>query len=630
MMEKQTTKGRSSALGDLTFLALYIGLCLLFFFAWTFTLCSLELFVGITANGPTLGIALGLSGVSIALIAWGREKGAAWKEASLSGAGQSDEPALDDGSADSTASPRVGIAKPLVYGAICCLSVFLLIVGACFLSLMFLDVSYDGNWYHKSSVVALAQGWNPLSNDMFVSPLYSEIFSSTDNMIWSVCYPKGLWEFAACLYHVTGTVESGKCYTLLLAVSGALILSAFLRMKGLRVWQCVILFLIVAINPITVEQFCTYYNDGFLMMSLLALLVGLIMLADPSFERQRCLAYGVIITAFICCSATKFTGFAYPCVFGASFFVLYIWKTVKKRPGFTGKFLVRTVCIFAATALFTFFVINYAPYVLNWMSFGNPFYPLLGAGTVDIMTTNTPDALEGMNSIQAFFVSLFSVISNPVEEPSYGSTLKLPFTILLPKEAADIPEAAIRLSGFGVWFSGVFLITVVILAFMFVLSRKRQPLLFQAGLCYLIPTILLIVGLSESWWARYVPFVYFMVIFAVVFLFFRMNALPWKSWKGALLRLGSLAFLLIIGFNMAFFLVFGTANRLSVSDDMREGIAYLQQQQAEGKRIYAACEGPTRGFAFTVHDLGIDFTVDAYSEKFNGARNIAGVLFRAE
>ncbi len=40
---------------------------------------------------------------------------------------------------------------------------------------------------------------------------------------------------------------------------------------------------------------------------------------------------------------------------------------------------------------------GWSPYVLNFVRFGHPFYPLMGAGAADIMAGNTPEALTGLS-----------------------------------------------------------------------------------------------------------------------------------------------------------------------------------------------------------------------------------------
>ena len=85
--------------------------------------------------------------------------------------------------------------------------------------------------------------------------------------------------------------------------------------RRISVGKCIILALVATVNPITVAQFLTFYNDAFLMLELLVLLLGLTMLVDVQQTRLRPVAFTLIACAFLLCTETKFTGLAYAGVF---------------------------------------------------------------------------------------------------------------------------------------------------------------------------------------------------------------------------------------------------------------------------------------------------------------------------
>ena len=68
----------------------------------------------------------------------------------------------------------------------------------------------------------------------------------------------------------------------------------------------------------------------------------------------------------------------------------------------------------------------------------------------------------------------------------------------------------LRISGWGVWFSGILIISIVILIIYLKKYREESYILISLG-----TTLLLLIIMSESWWARYTPHFYLFVILAL-------------------------------------------------------------------------------------------------------------------
>ncbi|RHO80322.1 hypothetical protein DW058_16220 [Clostridiaceae bacterium AF42-6] len=67
-----------------------------------------------------------------------------------------------------------------------------------------------------------------------------------------------------------------------------------------------------------------------------------------------------------------------------------------------------------------------------------------------------------------------------------------------------------RISGFGVWFSGILLIAIVVIIVCLVKMKKDEKFfLYLLNLCICLG---LTFGVKESWWARYTPYIYFIVL----------------------------------------------------------------------------------------------------------------------
>ena len=81
----------------------------------------------------------------------------------------------------------------------------LFLAGIFFICINVFDTSYDGLWYHQPAIIKLAEGWNPVNR-----PFYDTTQYDVSNYLWIQHYPKASWTIAACIYKMTGLIESGK------------------------------------------------------------------------------------------------------------------------------------------------------------------------------------------------------------------------------------------------------------------------------------------------------------------------------------------------------------------------------------------------------------------------------------
>ena len=125
------------------------------------------------------------------------------------------------------------------------------------------DTGWDSQAYHLPAILALADGWSPLSGaDEAVSP-------------WAGWYPKAAWVLAAQLYLLLGELELFRITAPILAVEAGLVFVLVLRASGVagRV-PALALALLGAANPVVLAQALTHYVDGMLAALLLALVAG--------------------------------------------------------------------------------------------------------------------------------------------------------------------------------------------------------------------------------------------------------------------------------------------------------------------------------------------------------------------
>ena len=222
--------------------------------------------------------------------------------------------------------------------------------------------------------------------------------------------------------------------------------------------------LIFAVSPIVISQVFSYYNDGALYCALLCLILEFIIYILKGPKKQLFTVFCLII---ICCNI-KFTGLAYGGIFGLGLYLVYLFFNRKDI-----KNVKIPTAVFATAVILAIFVVGAQPYVTNFINKGNPLYPLAGEGKVNIMTYNQPAYLNDKTTIQKFSISMFSKASNMSQINSTEMVLKIPFTIY-KDELQTLSRSDVRVSGFGLYFSGIFVISLLVLLASFVSKVKNK------------------------------------------------------------------------------------------------------------------------------------------------------------
>lgn len=356
------------------------------------------------------------------------------------------------------------------------------------------DISVDGPYYHQEAVIRIAEGWNPLRE-------YAH--DDTARALWINHYPKFSWYFGANYYLATGNIEAGKCYSLILAMALYAVI-AFLLMRSWDVgpFRSMVLAAMVVANPVVINQSLNYYVDGlvYLCFSLCAAFLVL------AIREQRVCWYILAGISGVLLVNTKFTGLPYLCLILAAAGAYVLWtRGFRAAVGFA---LPGAAILLLGVALFGF-----DTYGRNFLEHGHPLYPVFGEGAVDIMGSNTPAALQGMGALPRFFASMFHVVADNLDTPL---NVRIPFVLESRTEIYASVGHDVRLSGFGFWFSGIFVLSMASIAYAL---TRRDSTFPRAVLVFLVVSLFITVLVNpESWWARYVPQLWLLPAMAALFL----------------------------------------------------------------------------------------------------------------
>jgi len=434
-----------------------------------------------------------------------------------------------------------------IVGVLVGVLVFVLGVCAC---LNVYDFAHDSNWYHKAAVGALKNGWNPVytSFEDFTETADLGIKDLKYAATWTQHYPKASWIFGASVYSLIQNIEAAKVINLLLLYIVFSYIFFYLSDYRLKNYQAFILSLLTVLNPLTLPQMFTLYTDNLLLSSLFLMIAVLFTIADNAFNISKKFQYSSLFCAVIICVNVKFTGLAYAGVFCLLFYSILLWNSHRKYK-FKETFI-RNTTFLVITFGVGILLVGSSSYVKNFVFNRNPFYPLAGENAIDIMKGNQPDRFEQMLAPQKVFVSLFSKTSN-----IYGNNfpeLKIPFTIdekeiLMANKGFDI-----RIGGFGPLFSGIFCISLLIsgIGMHKLFGKSKKWFYMVSGVIGI--SILLLLCITESWWARYSPYLYLLPIFALIMLFIGLNESRKKKMK-VLFGVSNAVLVALLVINSAFF-----------------------------------------------------------------------------
>jgi hypothetical protein len=364
------------------------------------------------------------------------------------------------------------------------------------LSAYIYDISYDGQLYHLDSAFHLKNGWNPFKKEL--SPEVNQAF-------WINHYGKGVEAPQAAVYALTNRIETTKSTNfILLAASFCLSMSLLLRLNRFSFRRNLLFSFLLSFNPVTIYQLLNTYVDGQMASYLLCfIVVGCLLYLDANRFHLLLLATVLMVVLNI-----KFSAIVIAAVFCAGLLLALIIGRQKQT--FRKVFI---VCVLA-TGL-GIGVVGYYPYVTNTIHYHDPIYPglpLLQSEAARLC----PGNFAHMNRFSKFFVSFFSHTNdfhiyrekNPVVSP------KIPFSFNKTDLFNAVKPYVVIMAGFGPFFSGICMTALLIFIVSVWRLPNRKPLV---PVLVLLGTIMCSVFIiSEDWFARYIPQLWFAPVIALI------------------------------------------------------------------------------------------------------------------
>jgi hypothetical protein len=382
------------------------------------------------------------------------------------------------------------------------------VVGFMFLSGLFYDTSFDGQWYHQETIIKLKQGYNPVYQKLPVPANELHDGGNTCNIPGSNTgkqtpaainlkyqsinnFSKGSEIIQATIYQLTNRIETAKAVNFMLLEAVFFLCLSFLhKLNAISNTKKLLLAVLLAFNPIVITQLLTFCVDG----NLGCLLLGMIAIACLIFIQTNRYYLFMMISLVMLTVNIKYTGLAYAGIFGLGF-ILVLWR-YKKMVTFK-KVLIAGLVSFAIGI----FCCGFNPYVTNLVQKNTLFVGIDETRAAELELT--PTLLKDLNRVEKLFLSL-STHEGPfaADKTAVWHIPKIPF-YFTKQDIHEAYDSEQMLSGFGPFFFGGLLIAGIILIIAGLRFRKTKAFSYAVIVFAIILITVLI--LPDAWWVRFVP-----------------------------------------------------------------------------------------------------------------------------
>lgn len=377
---------------------------------------------------------------------------------------------------------------------------FLLAAISLIFSSFFYDLSNDGTWYHQNTIIALKNGWNPIY----------EKYTLLDAQLYVQHYAKGHEIISAAIYFLSNNIELGKSINLLI-IFACLLFSYRLLGDYFPKKKAALYAVLITLNPVSITQIFTYYIDGFFYNTVVIIIIATI-LYIKSFNPK----YAAILIMSLCIFGTlKFTSIP---VIAVLFIVVLGYAFMENK--------IKNIVTFKNFSLtvIPILILSVHPYFTNIKDGKSIFYPAFDKNS-NVLNVHLTKSIQEKNRITKLGISLFSKTGIP--EKTIKSGLKIPYTFNI-SEVKKLSSPTIVLGGFGIFFSAIFINSIIILIACLFLKIKTKT----ASIILLILASFVFYSLifPEPWLARILPQFYLIPILILLYYESSYTKIIWLSY----------------------------------------------------------------------------------------------------
>lgn len=321
------------------------------------------------------------------------------------------------------------------------------------------DLSYDGQQYQQTAVIALSHNWNPIYQTKL--PIHGEGKFSQSIILGS---PKIIWSIDASIYKLTNNINSATSLNIIIMFLAFIL--CFLALRSLRLDSIpsLILSFLATTTQLFMEQIFSFRQDA---LSYELLLVGIASLIIALKQKNKLPYFLIIISTLIFLAGSKFTNlFIFIPLTILIFIFAYKYKWYELK-----------IFWLSGIILFLSSLIALAnPYITNMIHYHAIDYPYNQTTMIKYSTAEDTTAnIKNDNRFELLFYGIFSWSNlGNAQSVANNAQLKVPFA-LSPTEMLNIGNPTAKLvGGYGVFFSGLFILSLLIYLYLFFQKKDNQ------------------------------------------------------------------------------------------------------------------------------------------------------------
>jgi len=338
------------------------------------------------------------------------------------------------------------------------------------------DTSFDGQFYHETAVIALANRWNPVYDGAL--PIHTPLSGTAALDEGS---PKIIWSIDAGIYQLTHSIDSATIINLFIGLIALVFAWDGLRTIGLGSKWALGLSLLTVFNTLFIQQLFSFMEDS---VSYDFLIIGMASIIFLLKGRNKFVYLLCLATSFIFLAGTKYSNLYIFLALGCVAAYVVIAQKI-----YTSKIFQ----LISVAGLICALITLSNPYITNitrYHAIDYPYNEKVFASS--LRTTSVPANVRTGSKLKLFYYGVFSSADiSPDQDPASYARLKVPFTFTHSDLVTQADATSKLVGGYGVLFSGIFIISIIGYCYLIVIKKSKHEMIVFKWLSAALGLILL-------------------------------------------------------------------------------------------------------------------------------------------
>jgi len=352
-----------------------------------------------------------------------------------------------------------GTREKFLFLALCALLTPLFFISGAALFGHTYDLSYDGQYYHETAVIALADKWNPIYDRTF--PLKTPQSSAEALDEGS---PKIIWSIDASIYKLTHNIDSATVINLFIGLIALVFAWDGLRTLGLKPKWALILSVLVVFTTLFFQQLFSFMEDS---LSYDFLIIGIASIIHIKKGRDKLTYFLCLLISLIFLAGTKYSDlYIFLALVSVTTYIIFSQKL----------YMLKMFKLVALAGLICALVTLSNPYITNITRYHAIDYPDNEKVIADsLRATGVPANIRTDSRLELFYYGIFSSAENSnIQNPANYAHLKIPFTFTKLDIITEATDTSKLVGGYGVFFSGIFIVSGMAYVYLMTIKKSKH------------------------------------------------------------------------------------------------------------------------------------------------------------